>query len=155
AAWLSFNYLRFGQPFETGVSYHQMDPMFRERFERYGYFHPAYLGRNLNALLLALPQRSPTFPYFTFSAQGLSIFLASPLYLYALLSLRRATRATAVWLWVSVLLPLVPILVLMGTGEFQFGHRYSSDFQVLLILLTALGLRGRFGRSALVLLALS
>src|SRR5262249_31813956 len=117
--------------------------------------HPAYLGRNLNALLLALPQRSPTFPYFTFSAQGLSIFLASPLYLYALLSLRRATRATAVWLWVSVLLPLVPILVLMRTGEFQFGHRFSSDFQVLLILLTALGLRGRFGRSALVLLALS
>ena len=41
------------------------------------------------------------------------------------------------------------------TGELQFGHRYSSDLQVFLILLTWLGMGTRITRPALALLALS
>ena len=50
---------------------------------------------------------------------------------------------------------LSPILLVMGTGELQFGHRYSSDLSVYLVVLTALGIGGRPGPAAIALLAVS
>jgi hypothetical protein len=39
-----------------------------------------------------------------------------------------------------------PILLLMGTGWMQFGPRYTMDFTLPLLLLTAMGIRRwRFG----------
>ena len=41
----------------------------------------------------------------------------------------------------SMLLVAIPILLLMGTGWLQFGPRYTLDFTVPLLLLTAIGIR--------------
>jgi hypothetical protein len=41
----------------------------------------------------------------------------------------------------SMFLVAIPILLLMGTGWVQFGPRYTLDFTVPLLLLTAAGLR--------------
>jgi hypothetical protein len=152
---LAFNAARFGNPFENGISYHLMHETFRARYARTGYFDLAYVPRNLQALLLALPVFRARPPLLTVSPHGLSLFLASPLYVYLLRSVRAPQRALALVLWGGVALAAVPILMLMGTGELQFGHRYSSDLQVFLILLTYLGMGLRITRTALVLLAAS
>jgi len=152
---LAFNQARFGDPFENGVSYHAMHEVFRERYARFGYFDLEYLPRNLGALLFGAPKAIADFPWFTFRPEGLSLFLASPLYVYLLASLRGPDRSLAAWLWSGVALASVPILLLMGTGEIQFGHRYSSDLQVFLILLAYLGMGMRVTRTGLALLAAS
>jgi hypothetical protein len=125
-----------------------MHEAFRARYERHGYFDLAYLPRNLRALLFLTPRPTQGFPFLAFTPEGLGIFFTSPLYLYLLRSLRRPTRPLAAALWAGVLPPLVPILLLMGTGEIQFGHRYSADLQVLLALLCLLGMAGRASRLA-------
>ena len=152
---LAFNAARFGDPFESGVSFHALHAAFRERFERHGYFDWSYLPRNLYVLLLAAPRLQPAFPFLGFSGEGQSLFLTSPLYLYLLRSLRRPGRPFAALLWCGVIPALVPILLVMGTGELQFGHRYSSDLQVYLVLLTALGMGGRVTAPAWALAAAS
>ncbi len=156
AGLLGFNYVRFGDVFENGASHHAMHEAFRANFETYGYFHPHYLGRNLRALLWLTPVAKPGFPYFTFTPEGLSIFLASPLYLWAFANLRSsASRGFAWGCALAPLPPLVPILLLIGTGELQFGHRYTSDVQVFGVLLVALGLGTRVSPLAWLGLALS
>jgi hypothetical protein len=82
------------------------------------------------------------------------LFLLSPPFFGALWALvtgkpRWSTGA----LVLSVLLPAVPILLLMGTGWVQWGPRYTLDFGVPLMLLTALGVQ-RWPRRVLLLLTL-
>jgi hypothetical protein len=132
-----------------------MHGMFRANFERYGLFDLHYLPRNLHALLLATPVATERFPFASFSPHGLSIFLATPFYLYLLRSLRRETRAQAAILWAGVAPVLLAVLLTIGTGELQFGHRYSADVQPLLIPLAWLGAGTRFTRTGLALLAAS
>ena len=152
---LAFNFARFADPFESGVSHHLMHETFRARFAQYGYFHWSYLPRNLEALLLRLPELRGEFPFVSFSPRGLSLFIVSPLYLYLLVSLRTPTRRLAGLLWSGVALVALPILLVMGTGEVQFGHRYSSDLAVFLILLAWLGSGMRVTRVGMALLGLS
>jgi hypothetical protein len=73
---------------------------------------------------------------------GGSLFLLSPVFFYAFKGLYRGTRNPDVWLWViSILATSIPILLLMGTGWVQYGPRYTFDFTIPLLLLTASGIQ--------------
>jgi hypothetical protein len=152
---MSFNAARFGDPFESGTSHQRMHPMFRARFERYGLFDLAYAPRNLRALLIATPELRADPPFLRFSPTGLSILLVTPCYLYLFRSLRRETRAQAAMLWTGVAPVMAVVLVTIGTGEMQFGHRYSADVQPLLVPLAWLGAGMRWTRTGVALLAAS
>lgn len=152
---LAFDAARFGDPFESGTSHQQMHGMFRAAFDAYGLFDLHYLPANLHALLIATPVPKDGFPYFEFSTRGLSLFLATPFYLYLWRSLRRETRSRAAILWAGVAPPMVAVLTTIGTGEMQFGHRYSADLQPLLIPLAWLGAGMRFTRVGYALLCAS
>jgi len=55
----------------------------------------------------------------------------------------RQVRNPNIWLWLlSILATSVPILLLMGTGWIQYGPRYTLDFTIPLLLLTASGIEG-------------
>jgi hypothetical protein len=54
---------------------------------------------------------------------------------------RLSERVSPLVLTLSILLVNIPILFLMGTGWMQFGPRYTLDFTVPLIFLTALGMK--------------
>jgi hypothetical protein len=69
--------------------------------------------------------------------------------------LRPSTRRLAATLWLGVGLTAIPILFFMGTGELQFGYRYATDLQPLLVLLTFLGMGEKKTRGTRVLLAAS
>ena len=66
-----------------------------------------------------------------------------------------ATRREALILWAGVVPALLPVLLTIGTGALQFGHRYSADLQPLLIPLAWLGAGQRFSRVGYALLAAS
>ena len=71
---------------------------------------------------------------------GGSLFLLSPVFFYIFPGIVSRSRSMDTWvLLVSILAASVPILLLMGTGWVQFGPRYTFDFTIPLLLLTAQG----------------
>lgn len=134
-AW--YNHARFGSALENGLTYHQVGVEFLADYRVYGAFHPHYLGANLYYQYLYYP-----YPLGGHSYMGGSLLLMTPVFFGAFFAFRRrATRSSAVALAVSAGLVAVPILLLMGTGFVQLGPRYTLDFTVPLLLLTALGIR--------------
>lgn len=134
---LAYNQMRFGSIFDNGLAYHHMAPFFRADYARYGLFNLHYLPTNIYYQYIAYP-----FPMREDSPMGGSLFLLSPVFFGAIVAVIKGYRSWNVWLLVaSMLVVSVPILLLMGTGWVQFGPRYTLDFYVPLLLLTAIGIR--------------
>lgn len=131
-----YNALRFGSPFDNGLEYHLMATFFKADYDRYGAFNLHYLPTNLYHQFLAYP-----FPWRPTSTLGGSLFLLTPTFFAACWGLTSKPRWSVAGLAGSIALVAVPILLLMGTGWHQFGPRYTLDFTVPLLLLTALGIR--------------
>jgi hypothetical protein len=138
-AFLAYNLARFGNPLELGIRYHQMAYSFQADYAQYGAFNWHYVPVNFYYQYIYYP-----FPITTKEfAMGGSLFLLSPPFLYAWRALWCAVRQPWVVLWGVVSgLTALPILLLMGTGWVQFGPRYTLDFTVPLLLLTARGSEG-------------
>ncbi len=129
-----YNGARFGSITEMGLDWHQMAGTFASDYKTYGAFHPHYLPVNFFYQYLFYP-----FPLSGRSAMGGSLFLLTPLFFAALTGFFKEVDRSKVMLAASILLTAVPILLLMGTGWAQFGPRYTLDFTVPLLMLTALG----------------
>ena len=135
---LLYNDLRFGRPLELGIHYHEMDPIFVGDYEKYGAFNLHYLPTNFYYQYIYYP-----LPISEETKMGGSLFLLSPVFLYAFRALFKSYRNPSVIAWtVSILATSIPILLLMGTGWVQYGPRYTLDFTVPLLLLTAKGVEG-------------
>ncbi len=131
-----YNYLRFGSFMDNGLAYHLMNINFRADYTRYGVFNLYYVPVNFFYQYIDYPFLN-TSNLFT----GGSLFLLSPLFLAAFWGMVKGRpRWSTAALFCSILLTAIPILLLMGTGWIQFGPRYTLDFTVPLLLLTALGL---------------
>jgi len=132
-----YNWLRFGDPLDNGIPYHQMSEFFRRDYERYGTFNTHYVPTNFWYQYLFYP-----FPLRQESLLGGSLFLLTPMFVGALTGIFMSRPRWSGWaLAATAVLVAVPILLLMGTGWHQFGPRYTLDFTVPLLLLTALGIR--------------
>jgi hypothetical protein len=132
-----YNYSRFGNPFDYGYAYHNMGQLFRADYEQYGPFNLHYLPINFYYQYLYYP-----FPISEKTLMGGSLFLLSPLFFGGLWALWQDRRNVSTWiLLVSISAVNIPILLLMGTGWMQFGPRYTLDFSIPLLLLTAIGIR--------------
>jgi hypothetical protein len=139
ALFLDYNFLRFHNPLELGLRYHFMDPMFVADYHKYGAFNLHYLPTNFYYQYIYYP-----FPFSPETLMGGSLFLLSPAFLYAFVGLIGGHRNPNIWLWtLSVVATSIPILLLMGTGWKQFGPRYTLDFTIPLLLLTASGAQTR------------
>ena len=131
-----YNYLRFGNFMDNGLAYHQMSITFRADYSRYGVFNLYYVPINFFYQYIA-------YPFFMGDNlfNGGSLFLLSPIFLASFWGLIKGKpRWSTTALLFSILLTAIPILLLMGTGWVQFGPRYTLDFTVPLLLLTAVGL---------------
>lgn len=133
---LLYNQVRFGSPFNNGLNYHLMNDFFRADFEKYGVFNLHYVPINLYYQFVYYP-----FPLGKDSLMGGSIFLLSPLFLAAIAAFWKPRVKWHVWtLLLTIAVTSIPILLLMGTGWAQFGPRYTLDYTVPLLLLTAIGM---------------
>jgi hypothetical protein len=148
---LGYNDVRFDSPFELGIRYHQMNPFFVDDYQKYGAFNLHYLPINFFYQYIHYP-----FPVTEDSVMGGSLFLLSPVFLYIFPAIFLRYRSMDTWvLLVSILAASVPILLLMGTGWIQFGPRYTFDFTVPLLLLTAQGVSSTSRKILGVLVAVS
>jgi hypothetical protein len=131
----TYNWLRFQNPLDNGLSTHLMDPFFIREYQKYGAFDLHYVPRNFFYQYLAYP-----FPFREKSLMGGSLLLLSPVFFGAFSSPRKKNASWWV-LWATIVVIAVPILLLMGPGWVQFGPRYTLDFTAPLLLLTAIGIR--------------
>ena len=136
-SFLEYNFIRFNSPFELGLRYHLMARMFLSDYHKYGAFNLHYLSTNFYYQYIFYP-----FPINKDTLMGGSLFLLSPAFLYALVGMIREYRNPNIWFWaISAIVTSIPILLLMGTGWKQFGPRYTLDFTIPLLLLTAGGIQ--------------
>ena len=132
-----YDWARFGSALDNGIPYHLMNVAFRADYARYGFFSLHYVPINLYYQYVFYP-----FPLRPESAMGGSLVLMSPVFALGLVGVWLGRRQATTWALVgAIVLVNVPILLLMGTGWMQYGPRYTLDFTVPLLLLTAMGSR--------------
>lgn len=133
---LTYNHARFNHALETGLDYHNMAPIFLEDYQKYGPFHLHYVPINIYYQYIAYP-----FPFTPTSKMGGSLFLLTPTFFAVFWRIIHSKSRTSVLAFtLSIILVNIPILLLFGTGYVQFGPRYTLDFTLPLLLLTAIGL---------------
>jgi hypothetical protein len=154
---LEYNYLRFGNPFDNGANYHLMSDIFKEKFEKWGYLSTHYIPRNVYYEVFKMPELTSTFPFIKMDFDGFGFLWVSPLFLLLFpsvyLLLRKFTRQNSISGLITngnlmigaALLTIIPIaftiFTVMGTGEYQFGARYTLDFHIFMcfVLLPVIG----------------
>lgn len=135
-----YNYLRFGVVWESGYHLQMLnDPWATAR--SYGTFGLVHLPGNLYHLFLAGPKiilqdgisHVLKAPYLLPDLWGMSIFITSPYYL--LLAQNAAHTKREKFLWLTVVVVALPILLYYGIGYVQIGYRYALDFLPFLFIL--------------------
>ncbi len=148
-----YNYARFGNIFDLGYAYHNMGELFREDYLKYGGFNLHYIPTNIYYQYLEYPfllkNRENLF-------MGGSLFLLSPLFFGAFWAFKdKGKKISNLFLFLTIFFTNIPILLLMGTGWVQFGPRYTLDFIVPLLILTAIGIKDWSNRTVFLLTLIS
>jgi hypothetical protein len=139
---LWYNAVRFGSPLESGYALAGL-PVELTGTRDHGLFSLAYLPRNLDYFLFALPVIGGSPWVVQPSGYGLSVLITSPALLLAFFAdysqrLNVAIAATAVAV-------LLPSLLYYGGGWFQLGFRYFLDSIPFIMVLAGSGAARRFG----------
>lgn len=142
-SYLTMNWLRFGNPLDTGYAYIPLGGFLKERVDQYGLFNLAYVPFNAIHMFLQgfrVEFRPPLFLDVCWTHLfGTSITFTSPFLFAAFWAKWDKGFVRAVW--VSVGLVLTLILLYYNNGWTQYNaQRFSLDFLPVLILLTALGM---------------
>ncbi|MEP6653213.1 MAG: hypothetical protein ABJA82_07625 [Myxococcales bacterium] len=131
------NWLRFGDPFEYGHRY--LNVQWQERIQKFGLFNYHFLSRNLAAALILLPRLLAQWPFVKISQHGMSLLVTSPALAYTVLPAEKS-RLT-VPLWLTVLATALPSLLYQNSGYVQVGYRFSLDYMIFLMMVLAVGNR--------------
>jgi len=109
-------------------------------YQKYGAFNTYYIPINFYYQYIHYPIISIV-KLDTDVYMGGSLFLLSPVFFFAFRAVYREWRNLNIWiLSFAILATSIPILLLMGTGWVQYGPRYTFDFTVPLLMLTAFGI---------------
>lgn len=152
----TYNYARFFRILETGVGYQKFHYQLANRYaQAHGWFNIINVPYNLWFMTLEIPKLTLENGFTPLqriklvnNPEGNSIFFLTPPFLALFLArpwkervkLRKQMMSA---LWLGVLLTLVPILLLTGTGWQQFGYRYTLDVTPPLFLLVIFGIEGK------------
>jgi hypothetical protein len=147
----AYNQYRFGNVTEFGHRFLYNNRVNAD-IDRWGLFDVHYLGRNLEAALLKLPQIQLEPLRISYDPHGLSLLLTLPLIVF--LAIPREHRGIELPLWLTVAVCALPGLFYQNTGYIQFGYRFSLDYTPYLVLLFAASgwsLRNRWVQAAIAL----
>jgi len=143
--YLTFNWLRFDHPLDTGYSkWILTDPFMAERWKQFGSFHPVYFFHNFVYMFIQGFHLEFSSPMYLNKPQvdpfGTSLTFASPFVFFAF---RARWKKILLWgAWLSVGLCLLHMLFYFSNGWVQEnGQRYSMDFFPVLMLLVAQGIK--------------
>lgn len=150
-ALLGYNFVRFGDAFDTGYQTQNVAPWLVDDLQAYGQFSLHFVWRNLWAMAFAMPSWDHGHELFLPRDAGMSLLLTTPAVVY-LWRARRKT-ATVIGAWIAIGLLLVPLLTYYNTGRRQFGYRFSLDFMTPVLVLLAIGAGRSVGRRMRLLIA--
>ncbi len=142
SAYLWFNWVRFGDPFATGYSSILLKGFLKDRVDRYGLFHVAYVPFNFFYMFVQgvhLEFKPPT--YLSVSGVdpfGTSLTFASP-FVFAALWAKWSKQL--LWsAWASILLAITHSMFYYNNGWVQQNaQRFSLDWLPIVIILVARG----------------
>ncbi len=147
-----YNYVRFGNVFQTGYDYIHESYNLEQIRKTNGISSFKNIPKNAHYLLFEFPKVifAKNNLSFNFNLYGNSIFFLTPPFLVIFLSkaIRREKGKLKInrfiaSLWIAVISTAIPILMHYSSGWMQFGYRYSLDIAVLLLLLSVFGIRGK------------
>lgn len=147
-----YNYLRFGNVFQTGYDYIHESGNLEQIRKKNGISSFKNIPQNVQYLLFELPtvEFAKNNIVFNFNLYGNSIFFLTPPFLTIFLSPLIFKRKEEIKinpfiasLWIAVFATIIPILMYYSSGWIQFGYRYSLDITVLLLLLSIFGIGGK------------
>lgn len=151
ALYMGYNWQRFGNIFEIGISYQDLGPFFQNDFDTFGTFSLHYVPVNFYYNFIYYP-----FPPTEETLMGGSLFLLSPVFFSVFWGLKSNSNKVADWiLGITVLATLIPILINIGTGWATFGPRYTLDLAPPLLIWTARGVQIFSKRLLIILTAIS
>jgi hypothetical protein len=134
----TYNFLRFHTPFDVAYFMSGIDTPSHEPWLNKGPFSLSYIRYHLSIILAKPPVFIKEPPYVVPSLAGMSIWITTPAFIYALFAGIRNRVALACW---SGIIPIALVLFTKnGTGWTQFGYRYAMDFYPFLLLLTIKGI---------------
>ena len=156
---LIYNFLRFGNPLETGYNLQDIAPIFATA-RSYGLFTLRHIPGNLFFLLFRGPdpvRADPgayvlAYPYIVPNIWGMSIFFTSPLFLYLFSASWKSKITRAAGL--TSLAILLTIITYYGIGTAQIGYRYALDFYPFLYLILCEALSPKLPAKAKILIVL-
>lgn len=147
-----YNYIRFGDIFQTGYDYIQESSNLQEVRMKNGLSSLKNIPQNAWYLLFELPtlQLIKNNIVFNFNLYGNSIFFLTPPFLTVFLAPLIIKKREGIQinpfiasLWIAVFATIIPILMHYSSGWMQFGYRYSLDITILLLLLSLFGIKGK------------
>lgn len=133
-----YNYLRFGTIKDIGYT---LLPIFDEPWYRYGLISIQYIPIHLKEIFTALPKLQPHWPYVIPSQFAMAIWFTTPA--FVLIPFARFRTKLALASLAGLVAVALPSLMHGGNGFTQFGYRHTLDYMPFLLLLTALGMRGK------------
>ncbi len=136
-----YNFLRFGEVFEFGYSYHiAAIASAQGMFEKYGVWNFFYYPTNFYYLFVKgieavfVPGTAYlTFPFLRADPWGMSIVLTSPIFLWCLKTKKKELLVKVAA--VTILCMLLFLLGYFGIGARQYGYRYALDFYPFLFII--------------------
>lgn len=148
---LLFNYVRFNNPFEYGFNYINETGHLQQLREKNGPFSIKNVPRNLWYMLFEIPGLNFEEKIgLHFNLKGNSIFFLTPPLLAIFLASPAMKKGKKIIfhpyissLWITSIITLIPSLMHHSSGWMQFGYRYSLDINVLLVLLSVFGMKGK------------
>lgn len=150
---LAINYAKFGSILDFGYKDLLASKVLWEKKQLYGSWSLHYFPRDFYCAFLRPPDVIKGFPWLWPNPWGMSIFLATPAFLYIFRASLRDKNV--LMLWFGVLCIVGPLMFYSSTGYRQYGWRYSVDILGLLMLLTANGMKWKTGKVAIALIAIS
>lgn len=143
SVYLAFNWLRFGNIFDTGYSYIHLRWLLKLRHETFGTFSLFYVPFNFINMFLQgfhMDFRSGFYLWdMKMDRFGTSLTFASPFIFVAIRALSQKKKLI-LSAWVSICLMLICMLFYYNNGYSQVNtQRFTLDFMPILIVLIALG----------------
>jgi len=135
---LYYNWARFGNVTDFGFDYLLAGEFFKDVLHEYGTFNVRLAPRNFFYHFIFYPFLIKDYT----SLIGGSVFLLSPLFFAIFPGIRECKPWWSICgLLLSIVAAYLPSLIYHGTGWVQFGSRYTLDFIVPMLILTAIGIQ--------------